>query len=223
MGSMVITTVVFDLDGTLLDTIEDIAGAVNHVLQQWGRPTHPVERYRQFIGDGIHLLMRRSLPEADHVPQTIQEGVDRYRDRYKRNWNVRTRPFEGISAMLADLSARGLKLGVLSNKLHAFTERCVHHYFPEVPFDHIMGMHDAIRPKPDAAGALKLLQRLGSTPQQTVFVGDAGVDMQTALATDMFPVGVLWGYRSQEELERNGAAALIAHPNELVDLIRLMN
>ena len=217
---MTVTTVVFDLDGTLLDTIEDIAVAVNQVLREWEMPVHPVDHYRQSIGDGIHLLIRRCLPEGERAPQIIQKGVDRYREIYQEHWDDRTKPFDGILTMLKATSAEGFKLGVLSNKLHAFTERCVTHYFSEISFHCIMGMHEAIRPKPDPAGALKLLKLLDSTPERTVYVGDSGVDMQTANATGMFAVGVLWGYRSQAELERNGANVLVSHPKELLDIFR---
>jgi phosphoglycolate phosphatase len=211
--------VIFDLDGTLLDTLEDIANAANLVLAERGFPAHPVEEYREFIGEGVARLIQRVLPAKHHDEATVRACVEAYQREYARHWNVKTRPYAEVPEMLDGLTARGLQLAVLSNKPDPFTQRCVRELLPRWTFEVVLGASDAFPRKPHPASALETARRLAAPPAQCLYVGDSGVDMQTAQAAGMFSVGVLWGFRGKEELERAGAQRLISHPMELLDLL----
>ena len=208
--------VIFDLDGTLLDTLADIANSVNGVLVKRGLPQHEIDAYRDFVGEGVIHLITRALPVGERDDATISEVAEEYRRAYSRNWNVSSRPYHGVIGMLQDLAARDVKLSVLSNKPDDFTKQCVAELLPDCTFDVVMGHHSGIPRKPDPAGAIQLAQELGVPPDHMLFVGDSGTDMKTAVGAGIFPLGVLWGFRSQEELQDNGAKLLIKHPNELV-------
>ncbi len=211
--------VIFDLDGTLLDTLDDLADSANHVLGQFGFPTHPVDAYKYFIGDGVGALVRQMLPEDRRDRQTMAEVADAYRQEYGQRWNAKTRPYDGIGAMLDGLTSRGVKIAVLSNKPDVFTQRCVAELLKSWRFDPVIGHHDGIPRKPDPAGAFQIAESWKLSPTEIAYVGDTGTDMQTAVAAGMFAVGVLWGFRPEEELKANGAEAVVARPQELLDLI----
>jgi phosphoglycolate phosphatase len=211
--------VLFDLDGTLLDTLEDIAQAANDVLVGLDLPTHPPEAYRAFIGDGVATLFRRALPPDRVVPEMIDRCVAGFRETYGESWNVRTRPFDGIPELLDDLAARDLDLAVLSNKPDDFTRRCAAEYLARWPFRAVLGQREGVPRKPDPAGALEIARRLGLPAERFLYVGDTAVDMETARGAGMCPVGVAWGFRSIEELRSGGAAAIIERPAELLGLL----
>ena len=211
--------VIFDLDGTLLDTLNDIAHAVDWVLKKHNFPTHQLDDYRSFISDGIVMLITRSLPEGNRNEGTINECVQDFHETYSQNWNRMTRPYDGVIETLEKLAARNLKLSVFSNKSHDFTIKCVDEFFPDIPFDLIVGQLDEIPPKPDPTGAIRIAEELGLLSNQILFIGDSAVDMKTAIAAGMIPVGVLWGFKTYEELKSNGANALIKHPKEILSLI----
>ena len=211
--------VLFDLDGTLLDTLEDIADAANEVLGGRGLPVHPMEAYRGFVGEGVTRLVTRVLPEEKRDPATVRGCVEGFLAAYARNWRANTKPYPGVPEMLDALAGRGMKLAVLSNKPDEFTRVCVREILSGWAFLAVMGLSDAISPKPDPAGAREIARRLGVPPEGFLYVGDSGIDMRTAAAARMFPVGALWGFRGREELERDGARALIAHPEELLSLL----
>ena len=211
--------VLFDLDGTLLDTLNDIAFAVDRVLKKHNFPTHRLSDYRSFISDGIVMLITRSLPKENRYEGTIHECVQDFHEIYGQNWNRMTRPYDGVIETLEKLSARHLKLAVFSNKSHDFAIKCVDEFFPDIPFDFVLGQLDEIPPKPNPAGAIRIAEKLGLLSNQILFVGDSAVDMKTAVAAGMFPVGVLWGFKTFEELKSNGANVLINHPREILSLI----
>jgi len=215
--------VIFDLDGTLLDTLDDLADSANHVLGEFGFPTHPVDAYRYFIGDGIGTLIRRILPENRRDEGTMNEVLLAYRGEYGRRWNVKTRPYEGIEALLDGLSARGVRLAILSNKPDEFARKCVDAMLPRWTFDLVQGERPDGPRKPDPAGALEIAARWGLPPSQVAYAGDTGTDMKTAAAAGMFAVGVLWGFRGEEELVAGGARVLIRRPCELLDLVGVDN
>lgn len=211
--------ILFDVDGTLLNTLEDLCDAVNRVLAGKGFPTHKLDAYRYFVGDGAAMLITRALPEEKRNDDTIRSCLEVFREDYGRNWNVKTKPYDGVTEMLDALIARGLKIAALSNKPHEFTKRCVNHLLPNWTFDVVLGHRDAVPLKPDPAGALEVAKRLNMLPADFLYLGDSAVDMKTAIAAGMFPVGVLWGFRPVEELQENGAQALIERPLEILNLL----
>ena len=211
--------VLFDLDGTLLDTLEDIADAANRVLAGKGFPTHDVGAYRYFVGDGTAMLIKRALPKEKRNGDAFRTCLRAFMEDYGRNLFVKTKPYEGIPEMLDALTERGLKMAVLSNKPHSLTKKCIAERLSTWNFDVILGQHNGIPPKPDPAGAMEVSDRLNIRPADFLYLGDSGVDMKTAVASGMFPVGVLWGFRSMEELKKEGSLALIEHPSEVLNLL----
>ena len=210
------SAVIFDLDGTLLDTLADIGNSANETLVAEGFSPHELDAYRRFIGDGIETLFTRALPPAAVSDAVVADCVRRYRGVYVRRWNDQARPYDGIEALLAELAQRGVSMAVLSNKSHPFTVRCVEHFFPQTQFACVYGQRSGVPIKPHPAGALEILQHLQRSPGEVVYVGDTSTDMQTAVAAKLFPVGVLWGFREREELLQCGAQAIVAHPCELL-------
>jgi phosphoglycolate phosphatase len=211
--------VVFDLDGTLLDTLEDIADSANIVLAERGHPVHTVDAYKYFVGDGAPTLIHRILPEKCRTAEEEALCIQRYRDVYAVRWNLKTAAYPGIRAMLAALASRAMKLAVLSNKPHDATEECVQGFLGEVTFDVVQGQSTTYPKKPDPSGALAIARVFGISPAECLYVGDTATDMQTALRAGMIPVGVLWGFRPADELSANGAKRLVAHPSELIPLL----
>ncbi len=211
--------VVFDLDGTLLDTLEDLADSGNHALAEHGFPVHPIDAYRHFIGDGIEVLIRRMLPEEKRDEQTIAKIGPAYRAQYGRRWNAKTKPYDGIPEMLDALTERGVKMAVFSNKPDEFTQMCVDELLAPWRFDVVLGNRQDVPRKPDPSGALQIAAHWNVAPPEIVYVGDTATDMQTAVAARMVPVGVTWGFRTADELQANGAAVLVERPGELLDLL----
>lgn len=212
--------VLFDLDGTLLDTLNDIGSSVNRTLANNGFATHPMDSYRLFVGDGVRKLIERSLPPKAREPETVECCLQEYRSDYSVNWKATTRPYEGVPELLDGLLDRGLKIAVLSNKPDDSTQQCVNELLGNWDFDEVIGADDNLPRKPDPAGAFEIARLLDISPDRFLYVGDTGVDMQTATAAGMYAVGVLWGFRDREELERNGARTLISRPLELMELLK---
>ncbi|HEV2296628.1 MAG TPA: HAD family hydrolase [Tepidisphaeraceae bacterium] len=212
--------VLFDLDGTLLDTLRDIGEACNRVLIERGFPPHPIESYRYLVGDGARVLLSRALPEGSRDDATIDACLADYTAEYARGWNVHTQPYAGIGDLLDALVERGLKLAVLSNKAHPFTVQCVETFLARWQFHAVRGQTNQFPRKPDPASALDVARQLCIAPQWICYVGDTGTDMQTATAAGMVAVGVLWGFRDRKELLANGAKHIIAYPRELLPLIK---
>ncbi|MBE9582114.1 MAG: HAD family hydrolase [Proteobacteria bacterium] len=212
--------VIFDLDGTLLDTLADIADSVNSTLARFGLPTHRVDAYRQFIGDGITMLVSRALPAEKRNDDIVTDCVKVFRENYSRNWKVNTRPYHDVEELLDSLSAKHVKMAVLSNKPDDFTKRAIDELLPNHSFEMILGQRDGVPRKPDPAGALEIAEGLGIKPSRFLYLGDSAVDMETAVRAGMFPVGALWGFRPLEELWGHGAQALIHGPMELLGLLK---
>ena len=212
--------VLFDLDGTLLDTLGDIAGAANAALALEAMPIHPAASYRQFIGDGVAMLFRRALPpDRDHDDARIDRCVAHFHATYAAAWNVSTQPYPGIPDLLDALRARDLPLAILSNKPDEFTQLCTRAYLGRWSWAAVVGQRDDVPRKPDPTSALIIARHLGLSPAAIVYVGDSSVDMRTARASGMTAVGVSWGFRSVEELRATGASAIIDHPGELLALL----
>jgi len=211
--------VIFDLDGTLLDTLEDIADAMNSVLEAHGYLSHETDAYRHFVGDGVNTLVKRVLPEGTRDDETVAGLVKAYREAYGIYWKLKTQPYEGVPEMLDMLTARQLKLAVLSNKPDDFTKMCVRELLSQWTFHIVLGYRDEIPAKPDSAGALEIAEQLEIPPGDFLFLGDTAVDMETAVAAGMYPVGALWGFRSQTELMCGGAKKVIERPQEVLSLL----
>ena len=211
--------VLFDLDGTLLDTIEDIGDAANRVLKQNGFPAHNMDTYSRFVGDGATNLIIRALPEDKRIDTVIHPCLDAFLEDYGRNWNVKTRPYDGIPELLDALTARRLKMAVLSNKPHEYTKQCMEGFLSDWNFDVVFGQRDDVPRKPDPAGALEIAEQLSIPPSDFLYLGDTETDLKTSIAAGMFPVGVLWGFRSAEELQENGAKVLIKRPLDIMNLL----
>jgi len=216
---MTLQAVLFDLDGTLLDTLDDLADSTNLVLRELGFAEHPVEAFKYFIGDGVENLVRRVLPAGACEPETMTRCGARLREEYARRWAAKTRPYPGIPDLLDALSTRGVPMAVLSNKPHPFTELCVTQLLPAWRFAVVLGEQPGRARKPDPAGALEIAARLGRAPAEILYLGDTNTDMQTAVSAGMFPVGALWGFRTADELTAHGAKILIAEPLELLDVL----
>lgn len=211
--------IVFDLDGTLADTIVDLAGSVNSVLERRGFPTHPVDSFRLMVGDGFAKLISRALPKKEAEDNAVFASVlSEARKAYADGFLSNTGPFEGIPSLLGELDARGLSLAVLSNKPQELTEAMVKALFPTIDFVATFGDRPGVPRKPDPTAALDLAGQAGIPPESWAFVGDSGVDMRTAKAAGMFACGALWGYRDAAELSRDGADLLLAHPAEILGL-----
>lgn len=212
--------VLFDLDGTLIDTVDDIGDAVNRVLSNRKFPTHSISTYRLFIGEGVRMLFTRALPEEDRNQDLITACLKEFIEDYRCNYNVKTKLYDGVPELLDILKLRGLKLAILSNKPHPITKDCVAFFLSQWDFKVVLGQQDSIPRKPDPQGALEVAQRLKILASQFIYLGDTATDMKTAVSAGMFPVGVLWGFRSLEELLENGARVVIDEPIQLMDFIK---
>jgi phosphoglycolate phosphatase len=206
---------IFDLDGTLVDSLEDLADSVNQVLEESGYPPHPLHAYRRFVGDGIVALVRRALPPSARDQQSLARCTDEMRDVYAERWNRKTRPYRGIPELLTELERRGIVTGVLSNKPHAMTQKVVGELLPTSRFDAVLGAEAGFPRKPDPAGALEAARMMNVSPEKTVYFGDSDTDMHTANAAGMYAVGVLWGFRDGDELRAAGARTLVSSPDEI--------
>jgi phosphoglycolate phosphatase len=209
--------VLFDLDGTLLDTLEDLAHSVNRVLAARGLPGHPVEAYRYFVGEGITMLIRRALPPERRDEATIEKCRTEFERDYGNNWHIRTRPYEGVPAMLDRLTELKVPMTIVSNKPDAFTKLCVAQLLASWRFGPVFGKREGIPRKPDPAGALEATRMLDVEPRNVIYLGDTGTDMQAASAAGMYGVGALWGFRDREELRNAGAKKLLERPQRMLD------
>lgn len=216
---MTYRAVLFDLDGTLLDTLWDIANSANRVLSRLGFPQHEVEAYKHFVGDGMEALASRILPVSHRDTITVAKVVTRINKEYSQHWGDTTRLYEGIADLLQTLTERHIKMAVLSNKPDDFTKLTVSRLLPLWRFNPVIGAQPSVPRKPDPTAALEIAQRLNILPDEFLYVGDTDTDMKTASAAGMYPIGALWGFRSAEELLANGAKALIQHPTDLLSYL----
>ncbi len=209
--------VIFDLDGTLADTIQDLAQATNWGLRQLGFSEYPVDDYKLMVGEGRTELCRRALPEnAQHLTDKLARLMTEY---YSEHYLDNTKLYPGISDLLCKLSEMGVKLAVLSNKPHKFVELTVNKLCPNIKFSVVRGEHDGLARKPDPAGALAIASELNVSPEDILYVGDTSIDMETANRANMYAVGVTWGFRSREELEEHGADIIVDSPEQIYKLV----
>ncbi|HAP31916.1 MAG TPA: HAD family hydrolase [Firmicutes bacterium] len=211
--------VIFDLDGTLLDTLQDIGEAMNTSLREHGFPEHPLDAYRYFVGEGVETLVRRALPEGQRGEALVAKLLEIMREEYGRRWHDHSLPFPGVPEMLDRLESRGLPKAVFSNKPHVFTVEMVEEMLGDWSFIAVRGILPGTPRKPDPAVALEISREIKIPPQDILFVGDSDLDMLAARAAGMFGIGVLWGFRDAAELLGAGARALMAHPRELLNFL----
>jgi phosphoglycolate phosphatase len=214
-----VQALLFDLDGTLLDTLADIASCVNLVRAELGLPPHPMEAYKYFVGDGLARLMTRAFPARALRGPGLKARARRFEELYERHSLDETRPYPGVARMLAAVARRGLPMAVVSNKPQRFTEQCVAKLLPRRHFDVVRGARPGVPLKPDPAGPLAAARAMGVGPGAVLYLGDTSVDMRAAAAAGMFPVGALWGFRDADELRLSGARVLIRRPQELLALL----
>lgn len=215
MNSARYNTVIFDLDGTLVDSLKDIAEVANQVLQSLGFAPHPEEQYRNFVGDGLITLSERIVPEGAGK-QSIAHTAELFKIHYLKQWDRNSRPFPGIVSMLELLAEKQINLAVLSNKPDDFTQLFVSRFFPDIHFGLVCGKKDNQPKKPDPKVALDIARNFASKPDSCLLVGDSAVDILTAKAAGMASMGVTWGFRDRQELESHGADVIVTQPEQIV-------
>ena len=211
--------VIFDLDGTLLNTIGDLAVACNAVLAVRGLPQHSYEEYCHFVGNGIMRLVERALPEPLRTPENVALVRADFVKYYTEHIDTYTKPYEGIPELVAELARRGVGMAVASNKFQAGTEKLIRLFFPSVAFAAVFGQRPGVPLKPDPAVVEEILALTGAAKERVLYVGDSGVDMETAAAAGVRSAGVTWGFRDRAELETAGARHIVDNPSELLGLL----
>lgn len=211
--------VIFDLDGTLLNTIADLAAATNQALQHYGYPTHEVEAYRFFVGNGINKLFERALPETERTEENILKIRSQFVPYYDTHNADLSRPYPGIPELLRTLQQKGIKIAVASNKYQAATRKLIAHYFPEINFVEVLGQREGIPAKPDPSIVNEIRIKAGVNEKEILYVGDSNVDMQTARNAGVTALGVAWGFRPRTELEALHPAYIIEKAEELLSLL----
>jgi phosphoglycolate phosphatase len=214
---MTFKAVIFDMDGTLLDTLADLSDSMNQVLSRFGFPGHTQEAYKYFVGEGVDLLVRRALPPEKRSESLVAQCISAMREEYGLRWDKKTRPYPGIPELLDALAQRGLPMAILSNKPHDFSLLVAAKLLQPWTFQIILGARPSVPKKPDPRAAFEIAETLHLPTDQILYLGDTGTDMKTAVAAGMFPVGVLWGFRTASELTAEGARVLIARPQDLLN------
>ena len=209
---------IFDLDGTLDDTVESIANVANQILEKFGLPTQPVNDYKYHAGDGGDVLMERCMRAAGGDFTHLAEGQKLYREIFAKNPLYKVTVFDGMRETLTELKRRGVRLAVLSNKPHEATYLAVTGLFGDDVFDVIQGLEPGMKRKPAPDGAWKIAEALSVKPEDCMYVGDTNTDMQTGKTAGMYTIGVLWGFRDRQELEENHADRIISYPEELLKI-----
>ena len=211
--------VIFDLDGTLLNTIEDLGHAANYALEKNGFATHSLASYPFFVGNGVRRLMSRVLPEDRRDKDTIARLLVDFTDYYDQHNTDCTKPYNGIDEVLRQLRERGVKVAVASNKYHAATTKIVRHYFGDIDFAAIEGQREGVNVKPDPSVVFAVLAQAHVAKADTLYVGDSGVDMETARRACIDSVGVTWGFRPEKELVEYHADIIINRPDDILTIV----
>lgn len=211
--------IIFDLDGTLLDTLEDIAISANFALTSLGFQAQESEKYRYFVGEGVFKLFENIFASDPQNKETIQKAVALFESHYAKQFNQNTKLYDGISKMLTFLQKRGFKMAILSNKPDSFTKLCAIKYLREWKFDVVYGAREGVPRKPHPKGALEISELLHVKPEACYYLGDTMIDMQTANGAGMIALGALWGFREEAELREHGAKHLMKTPSEVIKLL----
>ena len=210
--------VIFDLDGTLVDSLEDIADSMNKVLIRYGYGTHNLQAYKYFVGNGIRNLVREALPESSRRDELISECFELMMEEYSDHCTDKTKPYPGVSELLDELTENNIRLSVFSNKVDELTKKVVTTLLPNWKFEVVIGASSDIPRKPNPEGAFLISEKLLLPPSDLIYLGDTDVDMKTATSAKIYAVGATWGYRTAEELLSSGAKSLISHPSDLIKL-----
>lgn len=214
-----IKAVLFDLDGTLVNSLTDLADSTNFALQSLGFPTHETEKYKYFVGDGIPKLIERALPEGKKNEENKRACLELFMARYREHYFDKTDAYDGIKNLLSALRSRGFKIAVISNKAQEMAEKVVNKVFGDI-FDVVAGKREGYKTKPDPALTLEVVKELGATPDTCVLIGDSGMDMAAAVNAKITGIGVLWGFRDKEELIKNGANYIAQTPAQISVIIK---
>ncbi len=212
-----IKAVIFDLDGTLLDTLEDIAISCNFVLEHYNKSPLPIEDYNLIVGYGAAQLFRDILPE--HSSEEQAQALSIFEKHYAKQFDKNTKIYDDINKVLTFLQVRGIKMSVLSNKPNSFTKKCVLKYLRDWKFERVYGIRDGIKRKPNEAGVLEILKELNIESNETIFIGDTNIDMKTAKNANMNSIGVLWGFRDEKELVDSGATYIAKTPTDIIKIV----
>ena len=211
--------VIFDLDGTLLNTIDDLGNACNHALRSMDYPTHALVSYNMMVGNGITKLIERALPDEARTPEIITDARRRFVNFYNEHCCDATTPYPGISELLAELTDRNVKLAVASNKYDSAVHKIINHFFSDIPFAAIYGHLEGIPRKPDPSIVFEVLTACPTPKADVIYVGDSAVDIETARRACVDSVGVTWGFRSETELRKAYADYIISDPDDLIPLL----
>ncbi|WP_281230963.1 HAD family hydrolase [Flavobacterium gelatinilyticum] len=210
--------IIFDLDGTLVNSLEDISDAMNKVLQGLNYPTHTYETYQYFIGSGLRNLVSKALPSTNNSDEQIEICFECMINEYREICTLKTKPYDGIVELLENLTSQNIKMAVFSNKADELTKKIASEIFPN-HFDTAVGLSTEALKKPNPFEALAIGKKWNLKPEEILFVGDSDIDMQTAVNANMFPVGVTWGYRTEEELKNSGAKLVVNRASELIEIL----
>lgn len=219
---MKIKGIIFDLDGTLLDTLCDLAESMNTVLANHGFAVHPIDVYRYFVGDGMDTLVERTVPAENRDRLTLAACLDEMKTLYASRCDLKTAPYKGVREVLSELRCRGIMLAVLTNKVQAIALTTVKRFLGETDFSQIVGASEKFRKKPDPQGALYIAEKWNIKSSEILYVGDTMVDMRTAKSAQMHAAGVLWGFRDEKELLDNGAEFILKEPSEILTLLDVL-
>lgn len=209
---------IFDMDGTICNTIDDLADATNFAMQTLGYPLHTVEQYKYFVGNGIPKLIYRALPEDKRSDEDIAEAKELMLSYYRVHFADKTKPYDGITELLTRIKEKGIHITVCTNKAHHMAIEVANKLFDRM-LEVVIGQSDDRPLKPDPFSPKEIMNKYGVTPDETVFIGDSDVDMQTAVNSGTHSIGVTWGFRTAEELKQNGAGHIADTPSEIIDII----
>lgn len=206
--------VIFDLDGTLLNTIADLGAAANYALKKWNYTEHSISSYNYMVGNGVRRLLEKAAPDADS--ERIEEMLKDFREHYDEHCTDRTKPYPGITGLLESLVAKGIKVAVASNKYQAAVDKIISHYFPQIPFVVVRGEQEGFPKKPDPSIVFAVLGDCPTPKNNVMMVGDSAVDMETARRACIESVGVTWGFRPVSELRAAYADTIVGEPDEIL-------
>lgn len=212
--------IIFDLDGTLLNSIQDLAFSMNHALQIYKYPTHQTEAYKQFIGNGVTKLIERALPQNARTTDCISMIKHEFVKHYNSNSDKHTKPYDGIKELLQTLIKENYKLAIASNKFHEATVELSRKFFPTIQFNNVLGQRDGIPTKPAPNILNEIIEKTSTPKNQVLYIGDSGVDAATAMNANVDFVGVLWGFRTKTELEHFGSTKFATNTDELLTIIK---
>ncbi|WP_320823666.1 HAD family hydrolase [Reinekea sp.] len=217
--AMTVKAIAFDMDGTLLDTLDDIADSMNSVLARQGLPRQPTANYRQFVGSGARRLVERALPATHTEAAQVEHALAEFEVQYANNWSRQTRLYPGIGTLLDSACERGLALAILTNKPQIFADQCVDHFLPRWPWQVVQGQVEGLAVKPSTDVSNRVTAALALPPEHILYLGDSDVDMYTARNAGYCAVGVTWGFRSEAELRAAGAQVIVHRPDQVLALL----